>query len=417
MNNQLQNTATDTQWNQKQIRHLLQARKIETDDFDPKVTVYDCIEDHPFGNFRARLSRGQEGEWNFRCAGCSQERIPDPLARLEAWLNALGVDSQGLTPHYNPMESDVSDLELGHFFDSARRGVLYKGLIHFLYGKPATLKSWLALSLIQNCNARFWDFENGVAVTGSRLRALGTPFEKAAVFDSPATKDAVRSRVKQYVKTPPELLVIDGFSGLAGVLEVDPDSNQDVLGVFTEILAPMRRAGITVLVLDHLPKDSGVEDYPIGAQAKKSQSDVTMLVRDNKKTAQLDLLLTKDRVGLLAQRCEDGAYPKLMGQLSLEESSGQVLVSMEPYQEASLGQSSIAANEANLLESIWAFVDVNPDCTQTSIEEGVFGRRDSVRSAIESLVQGGFVLRKSVGRTYIHSVGKPLDVEYEIKGL
>lgn len=417
MNNQLQNTATNTPWNQKQIRHLLQARNIETDDFDPKVTVYDCIEDHPFGNFRARLSKGQEGEWNYRCTGCSQERISDPLARLEAWLNALGVDSQGLTPHFNPMEFDDSELELGLFFDSAGRGVLYKGLIHFLYGKPATLKSWLALSLIQECNARFWDFENGVAVTGSRLRALGTPLEKAAVFDSPATRDAVRSRVKQYVKTPPDLLVIDGFSGLAGVLEVDPDSNQDVLRVFTDIFAPLRRAGITVLVLDHLPKDSGVEDYPIGAQAKKSQSDVTMLVRENKKTAQLDILLTKDRVGLLSQRCEDGAYPKLMGQLLLEASTGKASVRLEPYQEATLGMSAIASSEANLFDSIWDFVQDNPDCTQTAIEHGVFGRRDSVRSGIESLVQGGFVLRKSVGRTYIHSIGKPLDVEYEIKGL
>lgn len=417
MNNQLQNKAANTAWNQKQIRHLLQSRNIETVEFEPHVTIYDCIEDHPFGNFRARLSKGQEGEWSFRCTGCSQERIPDSLVRLETWLNALGVDSQGLKPHYNPMESDESDLELGMFYDSAGRGVLYKGLIHFLYGKPATLKSWLALSLIQSCDARFWDFENGVAVTGSRLRALGTPFEKAAVFDSPATKDAVRSRVKQYVKTPPELLVIDGFSGLAGVLEVDPDSNQDVLGVFTDILAPLRRAGITVLVLDHLPKDSGVEDYPIGAQAKKSQSDVTMLVRENKKTSQLDLLLTKDRVGLLAQRSEDGAYPKLMGHLSLGEADGKVHVRLDPYQEASLGQSSIAANEANLLEAIWAFVNDNPDCTQTAIEEGVFGRRDSVRGAIESLVLDGFVMRKSVGRTYMHSTAKPLDVAYSVKGL
>lgn len=183
-------------------------------------------------------------------------------------------------------------------------------------------------------------------------------------------------------------------------------------------MAPIRRrAGVTVLVLDHLPKDSGVEDYPIGAQAKKSQSDVTMLVRDNKKTSQLDLLLTKDRVGLLAQRSEDGAYPKLMGHLSLEESDGKVHVRLDPYREASLGQSSIAANEANLLEAIWAFVNHNPDCTQTAIEEGVFGRRDSVRGAIESLVLDGFVMRKSVGRTDMHSTAKPLDVAYSVKAL
>ena len=416
MKYQLQNKATNLPWTLKQVRYLLASRNIETEEYDPKVTIYDCIEDHPFGNFRAKLSSGQDGEWNFRCQGCNQERLEDPLGRLEEWLNAYQVDSQGLKPHYNPMESGESAPELGLFFDSAGRGVLYKGLIHILYGKPGTLKSWLALSLIQNCDARFWDFENGVLVSGSRLRALGTPYEKATVFDSPATKDGVRSRVKQYVKTPPDLLVIDGFSGLAGVLEVDPDSNQDVLRVFADILAPLRRAGVTVLVLDHLPKDSGVEDYPIGAQAKKSQSDVTILVRENRKTEVLDVLVTKDRVGLLAQRCEDGPYPKLLGQLSLEESERRVSVSLEPFQEASLGLGAIASTEASLFESIWAFVNDNPDCTQTSIEEAVRGRRDNIRGAIETLVQGGFLLRKSAGRTHMHTAGAPLAVEYTVKG-
>lgn len=417
MTKHLHNSLTNRPWTRKEVQYLLKSRNGKIEDSDGRAFSYDCLEEHPFGNFRTRLYANSNGEWEFLCGGCRQEGIWEGLARLEAWLNSLNIDSMGLQPHYNPMEAGDAHADLGFFFDNAGRGVFYKGLIHFLYGKPGTLKSWLALSLVQRCDARFWDFENGASVTGARLRALDTPYEKAAVFDSPTTKDGVRSRVKQYVKNPPDLLVIDGFSGLAGVLEVDPDSNQDVLNVFTDIFAPLRRAGIAVLVLDHLPKDSGVDDYPIGAQAKKSQSDVTMLVRENKKSATIDLLLTKDRVGLLSQRCEDGAYPKLLGHVSLEESIGRVSVKLEPFQVASLGTGQIASREANVLESIWAFVGANPDCNQTDIEDAVRARRDSVRESIEALVQGGYVIRRSVGRTYMHTIGKPLEVEYAIKGL
>jgi hypothetical protein len=415
MTKHLINSTTNRPWTFKEVEHTLRTRNLKEREANERACVYDCLEEHPFGNYRAKLSVNYEGEWDYFCVGCRNEGIWDGLERVQSWLNSLNLDAQGLKPHYNPMDTVDVEASLGLFFDTAGRGVLYKGLIHFLYGKPGTLKSWLALSLVQNCETRFWDFENGVSVTGSRLRALETPIEKAAVFDSPATKDGVRARVKQYVKSPPELLVIDGFSGLAGVLGVDPDSNQDVLSVFTDIFAPLRRAGVTVLVLDHLPKDLGVEDYPIGAQAKKSQSDVTLLVRDNKRSSTLDVMVTKDRVGKLSQRCEEGPYPKLLGRLSLDDVEGRAEVKLDPYRSARLGPNEIQLEAATLMQAIWNHVQENPDCTQTQIEESVRGRRDTIRETIEGMVRNGFVARKQVGRTFAHSVAHPLVMEYTLK--
>ncbi len=410
-------TRTDgSPWTPKQVFFLLRHRNLVQDEINPRSASYECLEEHAFGNFRATIARDSEGLWTFRCQGCRESKLSDGPQRLESWLNKLGLDGSGLRPHYNPMEAADAQAELGLLFDSAGRGLLYRGLIHFLYGKPGTLKSWVALSLVGLSDCRFWDFENGVAVTGARLHALGTPIEKAAYFDSPLTQDEIRSRVKQYLTEPPEVVIIDGFSGLAGVLELDPDSNQDVLRIFTDVLVPLRRAGITVLVLDHLPKDSGTEDYPIGAQSKKSQSDVTLLVRQVSRGAAIELFITKDRIGALSQRAEDGPFPKKLGEVSLSERQGLISLTVAPYRNARLGQNEILQSSAALMESIWNYLSENPDSTQTDIENGVKGRRDNIRQAIDVMAQGGYLIRKQIGRMYSHSAGRPLGIEYDLKG-
>ena len=139
---------------------------------------------------------------------------------------------------------------------------------------PGTYKSWVVLSMLQHHDVRFWDFENGMSGVVRRLQSLGVSRERANYFDNPQSVEAVHARVAEYVRTKPEIVCIDGFSGLAGVMEINPESNQVVQRVFNDVFVPLRNAGITTVVLDHLPKDSAVDDYPIGAQTKKSQSDV-----------------------------------------------------------------------------------------------------------------------------------------------
>ena len=416
MKNTLLHESGKDHWTVREVQYLLKERKIEIDDTNKNVCVFDCIQDHAFGGGRARLSYDPSlEEWSIRCGLCRQDGITDPLTVLGDWLNAHQVDSLGLKAHYNPMLEDENVNAPTYLLDGNGRPLLYAGLIHFLYGKPGVLKSWLALSLVRSNDVRFWDFENGVAVTGARLKSLGTPLEKGAVFDSPSSADAVRARVKEYVKNPPEILCIDGFSGLAGVMEIDPDSNQDVLSVYTSVFAPLRRAGVTVLVLDHLPKDSTIEDFPIGAQAKKSQADAAYLVKQNPRTEEVEIFVSKDRLGVVSARCNGVSFPRLLGTLALSGDGEFVEVQITSVREASLDGKRLERIEARIMDAIWEFVYENPDCTKTDIERSVRGKNDLIRDVLDDLIEQDFILRQLVGRTNLHRVGKELKITYTNK--
>jgi hypothetical protein len=404
-------------WTLRQVQHLLKTRRIAIDETNKNACVFDCIEDHPFGGGRARLTLNTATqEWSFICRFCKQEGISDPLGSLEEWLNNHQVDSLGLKSHYNPMLQDEDKNAPSYLPDIDGRPLLYAGLIHFLYGKPGVFKSWLALSLVKAHDVRFWDFENGVAVTGARLKALGTPVEKGAVFDSPSDAEAIRARVKEYVKNPPEILCIDGFSGLAGVMEIDPDSNQDVLRVYTSVFAPLRRAGVTVLVLDHLPKDSTIEDFPIGAQAKKSQADAAFLVKQNSRTEEVEIFVSKDRLGVISARCNGVGFPRLLGTLALSGDTELVEIRITSVREASLNGKRLESIHARIMDAIWNFVLANPNCTKTDIERSVKGKNDLIREVLENLVEQGYVNRQVVGKTNLHAVGRTLQISYSNKG-
>lgn len=417
MKKTLTRTADNAPWSIREVKHLLKNRNLVSDDINPNAFKIECLEDHAFGGGVARIAFDDtSAEWSYRCGICNKEGQRNPVEQLEQWLNAQGVDNRGLKAHYNPMLQDENDNALRFLPDIHGRPILYAGLIHFLYGKPGVFKSWVALSLVKSHNVRFWDFENGMAVTGSRLKALGTPLAQGAVFDSPSNADSVKARVKEYVKSPPEILCIDGFSGLAGVMEIDPDSNQDVLSVYTSVFAPLRRAGVTVLVLDHLPKDSSIEDFPIGAQAKKSQADVALLVKQNTRTEDVEIFVSKDRLGSVAARCSGVGFPRLLGTLALNEVGDLVEVQITSVRDASVNGKKLEPIEARIMESIWRFVSDNPHCTKSDIERSVRGKNDVIREVLDALVAQGYVNRQEVGKTNIHTVGNVLEIAYKEKG-
>lgn len=416
MKNTLVRTADNIPWSYREVKYLLSGRNLVVDETNPNAFKIDCLADHPFGGGLARITfDSAASEWSYRCGVCNKEGFGNLIEQLEQWLNAQGVDSRGLKAHYNPMLQGENDNALRFLPDVYGRPMLYAGLIHFLYGKPGVFKSWVALSLVKTNNVRFWDFENGVAVTGSRLKALGTPVEKGHVFDSPTSAEAVKARVKEYVKNPPEIVCIDGFSGLAGVMEIDPDSNQDVLSVYTTVFAPLRRAGIAVLVLDHLPKDSGIEDFPIGAQAKKSQADVALLVKQNARTEDVEIFVSKDRLGVLSARCSGVGFPRLLGTLTLEDEGEEVDVKIASVREASVNGKKLETIEARIMESIWRFVSDNAHCTKSDIERAVRGKNDLIRDVLEQMVDQGYVKRQLAGKTNLHSVGQSLEITYSHK--
>jgi hypothetical protein len=270
--------------------------------------------------------------------------------------------------------------------------------------------------MLQQHDVRFWDFENGMSGVLRRLQSLGISRERANYFDNPQSADAVHKRVSEYVRNKPEIVCIDGFSGLAGVMEINPESNQEVQRVFNEVLVPLRNAGITTVVLDHLPKDSAVDDYPIGAQTKKSQSDVAYLFKQNPANDGVVIYVSKDRNGAISDRAEAGSYPKRYGTVNLVANHESISVQISPLYMARINGADVVESEALLRKKIWNYIDDNESCSKSDIERNVPGKTERKRKALKNLVDDGYVLSKTVGTSITHTIIKPLEIDWEPMG-
>jgi hypothetical protein len=257
-----------------------------------------------------------------------------------------------------------------------------------------------------------WDFENGVHGTRERLELLGIPPERCGGYLVPQSTEEIYERVSEYQVTQPEILVIDGFSGLSELMGVNSDSNHEVMAIFNKVLFPLKAAGICVLILDHLPKDASTDDYPIGAQAKKAQSDVALLVKPVKGTERVEMYLAKDRHGHLQNRCEQGSMPRKFASAELDVSREPYTVKISPKYRVEIQGLSHSSFDSSQMHQIWKFVKQNPNCTKGDIEGGVSGKHDRKRKNIQNLIDDGYLGINKVGTAIQHWVTKELEVSF-----
>lgn len=407
-----------SKWIPAEIKKTLSTRLLNDHTYD---LVYRCFLHEEAGRAVLKWCETESDQFGFSlcCLHClhvegiSLERQFEELCK---WLNANLLIDGKYRRHHNPFDYEGKVPELTYLSDSEGNKLLYRGNIHFIYGKPGTYKSWVVLSMLKHHDVRFWDFENGTSGVLGRLKSLGISREQANYFDNPHSIDAVIERVNEYVKTKPEIVCIDGFSGLAGVMEINPESNQDVQRVFNDVLVPLRNAGITTVVLDHLPKDSTTDDYPIGAQTKKSQSDVAYLFRQNPANDGVVIYVSKDRNGSINDRAEAGSYPKRYGTVNLIASDESVSVQISPLYVARINGTDVVESEALMRKRVWDYIEINDGCSKSDIERNVPGKTERKRKALKNLVDDGYVQSKSVGTSIVHSINKPLEIDWEPMG-
>lgn len=341
----------------------------------------------------------------------THEEIYDALyEKFFELLRSLELVDGRWRPHLNPYDVNGQGPELAYLPDIEGDPLLYSGAIHILFGKPGTLKSWIGLSTLEHADVRVWDFENGVYGTRERLELLGIPPERCGGYLVPQATDEIIERVSEYQVTKPEILVIDGFSGLSELMGVNSDSNHEVMAIFNKVLFPLKASGICVLILDHLPKDAATDDYPIGAQAKKAQSDVAILVKPVKGTEQVEMYLAKDRYGHLQSRCEQGSMPRKFAKVELDVSGEHFKVSISPKYRVEIQGLSYSSFDSSQMHQIWKFVQQNPNCTKGEIEGGVSGKHDRKRKNIQNLIDDGYLGTKKVGTAIQHWVSKEMEV-------
>lgn len=387
-----------------------------------RALIYKCILHDEASRATLSWSEQADGDgysythWCRHCFSNEKLSVEEQLFGMSKWLLENELVDGKYRQHHNPFDYEGKLPELTFLRDTEGNPMLYRGNIHFIYGKPGTYKSWVVLSMLQHHDVRFWDFENGMSGVLRRLQSLGVSRERANYFDNPQSVEAVHARVAEYVRTKPEIVCIDGFSGLAGVMEINPESNQEVQRVFNDVLVPLRNAGVTTVVLDHLPKDSAVDDYPIGAQTKKSQSDVAYLFKQNPANDGVVIYVSKDRNGAITDRAEAGSYPKRYGTVNLIAKDESISVLISPLYVARINGADVVESEALLRKRIWDYIEDNESCSKSDVERNVPGKTERKRKALKNLVDDGYVLSRTVGTSIIHSIIKPLEIDWEPMG-
>ena len=398
-----------TPWHYTELRKAIGSDFIETQgDHGYKIV---CVSDHNHTQssyvywFR---NNDESYGYEYECGQCRRNfgvSKDDQFESFREWLSERELVDGRWRRHQNPFDHAASLAQLEFVEDDEGHPIFYRGGIHFVYGKPGTLKSWLALWTLKSADVRLWDFENGIAGTLGRLQALGVTREHAGGYTVPNSVQEIKDRVAEYKVTKPEILCIDGFSGFADVMGINPESNADTMRAFTEVFYPLKRAGVTVVVLDHLPKDSSNNDYPIGAQAKKAQSDVAFLVKHTSKPNQVDLFVAKDRHGELLERCEEGSFPRRYGSLQLCFANDVASLEIKPSYQATINGDATTASDVILMQSIYDFVEENPDSSKSDIERNVLGKTERKRKALEALKDGGYLVVRNIGTSHLHQIG------------
>ena len=330
----------------------------------------------------------------------------------------LQNDKPSFKPHRNPLNENLKDIKAEFLQDLKGNFLLYPGHIHLLYGKPGTYKSWVALSLIGKYEVRYWDFENFGPILATRMRLMGVKAEDAGVFAYPETRAQIFELVEEYVITKPDILVVDGMSGISRTMGLNTDANDQVEKLFNDVFMPLKRAGICVLILDHLPKDSPVDDFPIGAQAKKSQSDVAILMKPRRDSDLVDVLVSKDRNFDLFSRCESGTTPRLYGWLIKPSAENNFQAIIEPDLIALINGQEIDSFDSTLYKEVWNFVQESPGTSGTRIEENVSGKNSRIRTAVQWLTSHGFLEQSKKGNGTHYRTQKVLKdaIEWRSRG-
>lgn len=341
------------------------------------------------------------------------------------WLNLFRSEIEAIgpvqippayPPLINPLLQDYPKMEPKFLADREGNFMLYPGETHFIYGMPGTYKTFLLLKLIGTCNVVYIDFENHGPTMKSRLNAMKVDPKDAQVFDFPETEDQVKERVNFCLEEKPDVVCIDGLPGLARMYGLDPDSNDQVAKLFARVIDPLKRAGIAVVLLDHITKEGTKDAYPIGAQTKKSQSGVLYLLRPRNENSTIDVFVTKDRHHTIYERCEDTGQVRHYGWIESGNDPVEGLkIEIALDQVADFDGQTYERSAAFQYKSLSDFIGGNPGCPQTLIEGEVRGKTASIRSALHYLESKQYIKIVNEKGKKRHYLLKPFDPEWRAR--
>lgn len=196
-------------------------------------------------------------------------------------------------------------------------GVLLEGRTHQVFCGPGKGKSWLALWMAvklvnRGLRVLYLDKENGARIIRNRLVELGADagkVDRCLVYVPFPTLDLDPDAVEDYIKSLDgfSLVIFDSWINYLAAAGLDENSNGDLARWSTTFCTEARKRNISVLLLDHVGKDSG--NGSRGASRKLDEMDVAWEVRtlvpfDRETVGMIQLRRKKDREAWLCPTVE-----------------------------------------------------------------------------------------------------------------
>lgn len=336
------------------------------------------------------------------------DELGDYLADIAATMDAVGETVPKGDESTNGWDVvDLSDPRYGVpppppdlFERSDGVNLLYRGRIHYFYGKSESGKSWAAQvatvwTLQKGRSVVYIDFENDAWSVRERFEALGLDLAKTKHLLSYCSPNGPYTPIqwetfKKNLKGA-ELVIIDGVSDGMSMFGQDPLLNSDAVKFDRGFLRPLTSFGAAVVAIDHTPKSTEGPAAVFGAQHKKAAVTGAMFECRVKSpfgrgmVGTLTMRLEKDKPGYMRQHTLNG----IIAELTLtSHTDGSVDAELNPPGSGGWRPTIIMENFSFYLER-HAGITAQELNTQGTHIQDVNGRKRS----IEILLKEGYIIK------------------------
>lgn len=258
--------------------------------------------------------------------GMPPPELDDPLAELIAAPTAAELvageeeddDGWPVADFDALLDGDVADVLPSVFVRDDGAAFFYAGMVNGLWGPSGVGKSWMALTAVAQTlqaghGVLLIDYEDTARTTHNRLRQLGLSAAQMRGRVLHVTPDlsmnprALAKLKRLIAEHDVQLAIIDSVGESIALEGINPNEDDGVARWNNEIGKALARLGPTVVLIDHVPKDSENTrtSAPIGSQRKKAAINGSAFMVEavagqapaRGRTGRLRFVVAKDRHG------------------------------------------------------------------------------------------------------------------------
>jgi hypothetical protein len=295
--------------------------------------------------------------------------------------------------------------------------LFYPERLNSIFGESGGGKTWIAYAAVVETVQRggrvvVIDWEDSMHGIVERLDLLGIDVEHIALVDyrNPGTGIARGvERLTAEITDPVALVIIDSVGEAMAAGGVNSNDDAEV-AVWFNLCRRLTRlpGGPAVVLLDHIPKATDAPQlYSIGSQRKRAAiNGASYRVDTLREPAQgrdgkWKLTVAKDRIGNRAK----GTTAAIVDVTSTDGSIGLYFHMTDAQEAEAKGE---RFRPTVLMERISRYLEDNPGAARVAIERDVQGKASAKRSALEVLIEEGFIETEDGPRGAIfHRVANP----------